>query len=951
MMNATWRKWLLRLSQRTGGQRRPVSRRPHRGRPSLERLEDRTLLSVTIASTNNNGHGYAALDFNQSGGYVPPDTVGAAGPTNSSTGLGAYVETVNQTIALYPNKSAGSTATGATAPQTASLSTFWFTTGGLAHADSGSGLSDPIVAYDDQIGRFIVGDQDVDYNTHVSRFDLAVSKSSDPASLGTGDWSFYQINTTQSGFDADYPGNFGYNHDAFVFTVNMFNTSPTGSNHVQVVSVNSTDLANGVAPSSLHVYQNNINDFSLRPTVMHDSVAGDPMWFVTEHGDGLSIDVIKETNVLSTSPTFAYTNLAVTPYSGVVNPRNPNGTVITNNIDSRIMKAAEWNNTIVASHSVSVSSTQDDAQWYAVDVSSGTPVLKEQGRVSGGNNTYITYPSVDINSSGQIGMTYMKSGTDSSTDYMSMYVTGRNSSDAAGTMETSVLVPAGAGQANYKDFSSGGRAGDLSGINVDPTDGSFWAANEFANTEATANWGTAVANFTISNPLPSTDMAITASGPSVVDVSNGSTTATYTITITNNGPSAAQGVVMTDQLPNGSIFVSMTPASANPDSFTFTQSGGTVTETATASIAAGNSDTFTLVVSAPGSLSNGAAFNDTASVSANNPDPNTANNSATVTGTVVNTSPNADLAVAISGPATAAEGGSGTYTITVSNAGPSSATGVTLTDTLGSLLKYQSATTTAGTFTVSGNTVTFLLGTIAAGGKVTATVTAQATEDGSTSDSASVSSSSPDPSTGNNSASATTSISEPAISVSGTVTTRNRSFSGQVATFTHAGGVEPASAFSATINWGDGTTSAGTITQLSNGSYKVTGSHNYSSGSKHRITTTVTEPGNGVSKFDVDPGSLPPSERDIVQLQNGTSGDSDPALPVSSSSSGVVASASQASPLPVGEQLITGLLNLVEQEVQFMDQLFALEMDRLRLFLMGFNPFHFGNGSGTDSAI
>ena len=53
----------------------------------LEPLEDRTVLSVSIL--NNAGNGYAGLSFNQSGGYVPPDTSGAAGPS-------AYVETVNQ---------------------------------------------------------------------------------------------------------------------------------------------------------------------------------------------------------------------------------------------------------------------------------------------------------------------------------------------------------------------------------------------------------------------------------------------------------------------------------------------------------------------------------------------------------------------------------------------------------------------------------------------------------------------------------------------------------------------------------------------------------------------------------------------------------------------------------------------------------------------------------------
>ena len=78
----------------------------------------------------------------------------------------------------------------------------------------------------------------------------------------------------------------------------------------------------------------------------------------------------------------------MTAYSTAVYPRNPNGTVITNNIDSRIMKAAEANNTIVATHAVAVSSTQDVAQWYAINVSSGTPTLAQQGRVSAGANTY-----------------------------------------------------------------------------------------------------------------------------------------------------------------------------------------------------------------------------------------------------------------------------------------------------------------------------------------------------------------------------------------------------------------------------------------------------------------------------------------------------------------------------------------------------------------------------------
>jgi hypothetical protein len=73
----------------------------------------------------------------------------------------------------------------------------------------------------------------------------------------------------------------------------------------------------------------------------------------------------------------------------------------------------------------------------------------------------------------------------------------------------------------------------LSGISIDPGDGSFWAANEFANTLSTANWGTAIASFYPGIPAGETDVAVTATGPSAVSAGD---TVTYTITLTNNGP-------------------------------------------------------------------------------------------------------------------------------------------------------------------------------------------------------------------------------------------------------------------------------------------------------------------------------------------------------------------------------------------------------------------------------
>ena len=44
----------------------------------------------------------------------------------------------------------------------------------------------------------------------------------------------------------------------------------------------------------------------------------------------------------------------------------------------------------------------------------------------------------------------------------------------------------------------------FSGISVD-SDGTFWIANEFANTELLANWGTTIGHFTLVEPTPTRD--------------------------------------------------------------------------------------------------------------------------------------------------------------------------------------------------------------------------------------------------------------------------------------------------------------------------------------------------------------------------------------------------------------------------------------------------------------
>ena len=66
-------------------------------------------------------------------------------------------------------------------------------------------------------------------------------------------------------------------------------------------------------------------------------------------------------------------------------------------------------------------------------------------------------------------------------------------------------------------------------------------------------------------------------------------------------------------------------------------------------------------------------------------------------------------------------------------------------------------------------------------------------------------------------------------------------WSGTVTTFTDQGSISPASEFTALVNWGDGTSSPGTVTGAS-GSYVVSGSHTYAEEGTDAPTVTVTDP-------------------------------------------------------------------------------------------------------------
>src|SRR5207249_12159709 len=113
-------------------------------------------------------------------------------------------------------------------------------------------------------------------------------------------------------------------------------------------------------------------------------------------------------------------------------------------------------------------STDSDAhaRWYEFDVS-GSPSLIQDGTIAPASGTSTYFPAITIGPGDVIGMVYNES---SSSEFPSVYDTGRTTTDPAGTMETPALAKAGTD--TYSDFAF--RWGDYSGIGVDPTDGTFW---------------------------------------------------------------------------------------------------------------------------------------------------------------------------------------------------------------------------------------------------------------------------------------------------------------------------------------------------------------------------------------------------------------------------------------------------------------------------------------------
>ncbi len=285
------------------------------------------------------------------------------------------------------------------------------------------------------------------------------------------------------------------------------------------------------------------------------------------------------------------------------------------------------------------------------------------------------------------------------------------------------------------------------------------APAQLANLSATATASSSTTDPTPGNNTATATTVVNTSADLAITLTDSpdpviaGTNLTYVATLSNAGPSDAQGANIALPLPAGTSLVSTTPSAGGA-------CVGTTTVTCTWAGATAPGVTRSVSITAAVSSGQTANLSATATAGSTTTDPDLANNTATAD-TVVEVQ--ADLSVTLTdAPDPVIAGTNLTYTAVVTNAGPSDATGVVLTLPTPANTSFVSGSVSGGgacagspvVCTVTGSMLPATSRTVS----IVMAVAASAPEGSTISATATVTATSPDPVPANNSATTTTTV-------------------------------------------------------------------------------------------------------------------------------------------------------------------------------------------------
>jgi uncharacterized repeat protein (TIGR01451 family) len=625
-------------------------------------------------------------------GCAPPDTEGAVGLTQ-------YVQWVNLQFAVY-KKSDGSLLAGPSLGNT-----LWKSFGGDCEtSDDG----DPVVTYDKLADRWVFT-QFVLHNL-AGPFSQCVAVSTTSDALGT--YNRYQFGPYTD--INDYP-KLGVWPDAYYITYNMFSHSSLTFLGTQACAFDRNAMLNA-QPATQVCFQQQPTVGGVLPSDVDGHTpppANSPNYMVEFANDFASLNLYKfhvDFTTPSNSTFSKATNIPVAPFTPfclkvrgcVPQQGTPN---MLDSLGDRLMYRLAYRNfgdheSLVVNHSVAVtvnSVSTSGVRWYEIQSPGATtPTVAQQATFAPDAN-FRWMGSIAMDQAGDMAVGYSVS---SSTMFPAIFIAARAASDPPSMLQPEISIIAGGGSQTNPT-----RWGDYSAMQVDPVDDcTFWYTTEYYNgkTSGSFSWNTRINSFKF-DACDKPDMTIVVAHTG--NFTQGNTGKTYTITVKNSGgqPTDGSTVTVTDTIPTG---LTINANAANGTGWTCTQSPPTVTCTRNDVLAPKTSyPDITLTVdvssSAPGLVTN------TATVSGGG-EQNTSNDTANDVTTIIQTGP--DPAIAKTHSGLFIQGQTGTYTITVTNAGLATLDGSTLTvtDTLptGLTLPASAASGTGWNCTQASATVT-----------------------------------------------------------------------------------------------------------------------------------------------------------------------------------------------------------------------------------------------------
>jgi uncharacterized repeat protein (TIGR01451 family) len=566
-------------------------------------------------------HGFAVL---------PPDPNGDVGPNH-------YVQSVNLLFRVFLKDG-----TPLTAPLKLSSLFAGLPTSPCATQDDG----DPIVLYDHLADRWLLSQ--FARVAPVSHQCIAISQTGDPS----GSYFVYDFSMPNTK-DNDYP-KFGVWPDAYYMTDNQFDA--VGFAGAGVFAFDRAKMLTGDSTASFIYFD------------LGDPITGDP--FI---GGMLPTDLDGPAPPVGTPNPFVYFTAdefgdpqgdalrLFDFHADFANPANsafierdespiavaafdpdlcglsrncipqPGTAVGLDAISDRLMHRLQYRNfgsheTLVVNHTVDADGTDHaGVRYYELHRTSAGPGFGEwsihEQSTFAPDTTHRWMGSAALDQQGNLAVGF--SASDNAT-FPSIRYAGRLVSDPSGGLfQGEAILQVGAGS----QLSSLNRWGDYSMLAVDPSDGcTFWYTNTYYAATSSSGWRTRIGSFAFPPCIQQGEADLSVTKSASADPVAVRSILTYTLTATNSGPQQATGVTLTDTLPVGVALISVTTNSGH-----CSVAAGTVT-CSLGSLANGASAIVTIRVTTP--VSPGPIVNE-ASIAAQQTDPDPANNSVSLTTSVL----------------------------------------------------------------------------------------------------------------------------------------------------------------------------------------------------------------------------------------------------------------------------------------------------------------------------